>query len=308
MTHEDCSELLHAHLRGELAGDTADAVSTHLEGCEECRAELAGLAALMAERPEGLRREERDRLHEGVAAGLAPRPGRAADVLPFERRARAPWGVRWLGAAAAVLVIAVGGAFALNLFDGESTDLGTADSGAGGGAGGEEAAPTQDVDGPTPRFVSDLSALQFALTAGADDQNDLAAQEDAGETYSRSRLADSPRSLSRLARTSSLFAAFARAYEPAEAEDLADTFIVDLAEQAPPEAAAQIEECGRMTLDAATTPILPVFATRARYLGDEALILGYITGDSALDRYTVWVWPAGSCERPLDSVFGRVRG
>jgi hypothetical protein len=304
ISHERCSELLPGFLRGDLAGGDEEAIRTHLAGCEDCRAELAGLTVLTAEIPEGLREDERVRLHDGVAAALAPRPGRAGDVIPLERRTRAPWGARWLGAAAAVLVIAVGGVWAVTQFGGVEGERGTADSGAGGGAGAEEGAPAQDIDGPTPLFAEGRADLEAASRKSLDDQNALTAE---GATEF-SRVADSPRSLGRLVRTSPLVGAFAAAYEPAQADDLADAFIAELVKQAPPGFASQIEECGPVALEATDSPILPVFAVSARYLGDEALILAFITGDVAFDHYSVVVWPAGSCERPLDSVGGPLRG
>jgi hypothetical protein len=298
MTHERCSELLPGILRGDLTSEDEAAARAHLAGCEECQAELSGLNALQGEELLQMSSEERDRLHRGVAAALAP-AGRAADVIPLEGRRVAPRGARWLGAAAAVIVLGVGAAFATQLFaGGDDGDAGveSADSGAGG-AGTES---VQDLDGPRPVFAGSALALSDAPEPAAEES---AAGEDEGAARTANQFSsaiDSAERLRRLARGSPLLAAFADAYDAAEAEALADDFLGLLVEDAGNvPAAAQVEECGQIALDAAIDPILPVFAAPSRYEGEPSLVLGYVTGDSSLDHYSVWVWPEGSCDRPL---------
>ena len=308
MTHERCSELLPAILRGDLTPEDAAAARTHLAGCEQCRGELDGLRLLQGVEAPAMNSEERDALHRTVAAALAHPGGRAAgDVIPLEGTRRAPRGARWLGAAAAVLVLGVGTAFALTLLVGGGAGDAAREGGADSGAGGSEALAAPDFAGPRPVFATSARALSDAPGVAAQESEDE--QKAAGEAASRFTLAlDSAEDLRRSARTSPLFAAFADAYDAADADELADTFLGLLVEDAGADpAAAQVEECGRQVLDASPSPILPVFAAPTRYQRERAFMLGFVTGDSALDRYTVWVWPEGSCARPVDSVFGTVR-
>lgn len=46
MTCNDCRPLLSAHLDGELAGESAQAVRDHLSACEACRRDQESLSAL----------------------------------------------------------------------------------------------------------------------------------------------------------------------------------------------------------------------------------------------------------------------
>jgi hypothetical protein len=155
-------------------------------------------------------------------------------------------------------------------------------------------------------FAGDAMALKDAPAPAAEEENQDKAT---GRTASQFSLAiDSIGRLRRLVQQSPLLEGFADAYDASDAEALADTFLGLLVEDAGgAPVAGQIEECGQATLDASIDPILPVFAAPTRYEGDRALVLGYVTGDQALDRYTVWVWPRGSCERPLDSDGGDLR-
>ena len=85
MTHVD--ELLSAHLDGELTADETALVTGHLEGCAECRAELAAIAEVRS-------------AVRGLPVLDAPIP-----LLPA-----APRPSRWIGAvaSAAAAVLAVG--------------------------------------------------------------------------------------------------------------------------------------------------------------------------------------------------------
>src|SRR5919106_1492826 len=306
MTHERCSELLPGILRGDLTSEDEGAARAHLAECEGCRAELAGLRSLHSSQPPEMNSEERDALHRGVAAALARQVRGAGDVIPLEGKRRAPRGARWLGAAAAVLVLAVGATFVLMQFFGSGGGAGDAAlEGADSGGGGDEgAASAPDFDGPRPVFAGTAFALSDAPEEAAEESGDQATARSA-EQFSKA--IDSADRLRRLARGSPLLAAFAGAYDASDAEALADTFLGLLVEDAGNSAAAQVEECGQATLDASIDPILPVFAAPTRYEGEKALVLGYVTGDPSLEDYSVWVWPEGSCDRPLHAGRGHLQ-
>ncbi|HEX8696538.1 MAG TPA: anti-sigma factor [Longimicrobium sp.] len=143
MTHDDVRAALAAEALDALDGEEARAVRAHLEGCEECRRELAALresAALLAHaaphRPMDPARSDRLRARllararadrEASAAApeaASPTPAPAASappepgVVPLARareaRARR-FDVGWLAAAASILLLLAVGAYALSL-------------------------------------------------------------------------------------------------------------------------------------------------------------------------------------------------
>ena len=125
MTHDDVRAALAAEALDALDGDERDAVRAHLEGCPECRAELASLreaaAALALSAPyRPMERERSDRVRARLlaraAADAAPPPSAVPGVIPIER-ARRPAGVQvgWLAAASSLLLLLAAGAYALRL-------------------------------------------------------------------------------------------------------------------------------------------------------------------------------------------------
>jgi hypothetical protein len=112
MTAERCEwrESLGAHALGRLPAGERVALEAHLEGCAECRAELASLAGVARLLP--LADPER------FAAAPAPPPllgERIAATIATERRTsrRRRLGLAWSGAAAAVATAAVLAVFVL---------------------------------------------------------------------------------------------------------------------------------------------------------------------------------------------------
>jgi len=114
MTAERCEwrESLGAHALGQLSDDERVALEAHLEGCAECRAELASLAGVARLLP--LADPER------FAEAPAPPPllgERIAATIAAERRSsrRRRWrfGLAWSGAAAAMAAATVLAVFVL---------------------------------------------------------------------------------------------------------------------------------------------------------------------------------------------------
>ncbi|HXG45488.1 MAG TPA: zf-HC2 domain-containing protein [Gemmatimonadales bacterium] len=117
MTCDDIRVRFDEYVDGGLAPAEREAVDRHLDGCNECRGEMARLQALLAAARSLPRRIEPSRdLWSGIAARLTPadrrppalRPGETGE--PAESRGRRPVGGparRWMLAAAAVLLVAL---------------------------------------------------------------------------------------------------------------------------------------------------------------------------------------------------------
>lgn len=104
--HRNLRELLGAFALGQLAPDDRTAVQAHLDGCADCRAELAPLAALA----EPLRAVDPDRLSMAPAAPPPELEQSILSALRAEPRRQRPGRSRWLLAAAAALLIGSAGA------------------------------------------------------------------------------------------------------------------------------------------------------------------------------------------------------
>ena len=216
LTHERCSEQLRPLLRGELDAQQAAAVRAHLETCPGCTEEFRGVERLLAGEVEPLTELEQARLRRALEAADADlvrervvTPAVAAvRTEPAWRRRLAPV----VGIAAALLLGLAGIAYLGSGGDDDGADRAVGEMreeegqiDAFGGAGGGGA--------PRPRFE-----------------------------VRRERL--TTRDIARLGRRSSPLVMFARAYDAEDAEELADRFVADLAEEA---AAAEPEAFGRGT-------------------------------------------------------------
>ncbi len=103
--HRELREMLGSLVLGGLTGDESVALQAHLDGCPACRAELAEIAPLAG----ALRSVD----VAGLVVEPAPSPGlgeRVVAQVAAERRDRDRSRHRRLLAAAAVLVVALGGA------------------------------------------------------------------------------------------------------------------------------------------------------------------------------------------------------
>ena len=111
-------EELHGAAEGSLAGEEARSAQRHLDGCDECRAEVDRIRALLAsaealpraiEPPDDLwpviqaRVRAAGSASQAAPGGVATGPARPGSVLPLRRSRRE---YAWLAAAALLLVIA----------------------------------------------------------------------------------------------------------------------------------------------------------------------------------------------------------
>jgi Putative zinc-finger len=313
LTHERCSELLSAYLAGELGSEERQRVEGHLEHCAQCSAERAGLEVLRSGETPRLSDQERLALRAAVREGLDSEPAtslseeRDAVIVPLQRRgARAG---RYLGIAALLALLAVGSLYVFRGgggFTSDDSDGGDAavsnlepeeSSGAAGGA--EEQAPRAAGDEAAWDALNKAKALRLTYQSdrGAISDDDL------------DRLAEEPAIRNKRSVTDSA-AAFLDddAADPEElaerVEQAADRSLVLLSEEVPEALAEQVSECGTNALAELEDPALATYATTATLEGQEALILGFLTGEDALNRFALYAFEAGDCTTILTSTEG----
>jgi hypothetical protein len=286
--HATCSRLLPSFLAGE-AGDDAPAITEHLRGCAQCRAERAGLEMLLVpvEPPtESERAQLRTAVWEASSAaadGSSPQSaGRVRDLgasrsLPRPGQSRRPsnrghsprhrrWLTPALGAAAAVLLIA--GGIAL---------LGHQSPGFNAATSGRSADRAVGAVAPSPSGVKGLAGAQ-----GPTPSFYPAPLGGIGQTSRRA---------------APLLAAFARAYDGKQARSMGSPFLAQLSRKAPGSLRDQIQRCGADVL-ARGRSALPAFGTVARVRQERALILVFSSSPSRqgpLSRFDLFAWPLGSC-------------
>jgi hypothetical protein len=316
MTHDRCSELLGGYVRGELERAEAEGVREHLSECEECRAEHRALTTLLGDAGEVRPMDdmERARLHRGLAQELFT-PRANADVAGAGSGGGAPRWAKWVVPAVAsaavlgaVFVMATGGGsdeatqFSAEA-EGGAEDAGSSldalrDSDEGSGAGGRTSrggGGSQAGDEPK-RSVAAASAPDgnsFSLASGA-------APEFAGDLGS-----PTTEDLASIGRSGEPFAAFAERYGPADVPRLYDRFL-DALTDAAGGLGREIEDCATAVQDGS---VLPAFAARAEYEGRDVVVLGFAASDpdsERLGRFLLWVWEPGSCEEPVDTLFGDI--
>jgi hypothetical protein len=278
LTHERCSELLADFAAGRLDAEELARVEAHLAGCPDCSDELRAVMALRAA-DEPLTEIERRRLRSGVSAALG-------DVIaPPKPASRA--GARLAAALGAAALLAIAGVAVVSLQGGDDAGEGTATSqeagnalrdrgaeaegGAGGGA--DQAA------GPMPRPSYD---------------------EDAGRLSSKK--------LSNIGKRGPALRAFTT-FSTADAAELKDEYVSDLADQAETPVDGLILNCAEKVYEAQPYAALPAYAARGRLEGREALVLGFAWTDrpsGRLDQFMLWTWPESSCDQPIDYRAGQI--
>jgi hypothetical protein len=155
---------------GLLDRDHMASARAHVAGCPQCRAELAALtgvrerlaaAAEVAPMPD----EVAARLDRALAE-VATEPASTAvtrSVIPLrEPRRSSPRGLRWLQAAAVVVLVLAGGAVAVSALRGSDNDNFATSSGTAGGKADQRAA----ADGGYPVTASGRHWTKESVTAG----------------------------------------------------------------------------------------------------------------------------------------------
>lgn len=301
LTHERCSELLADFAAGRLGAPETARVEAHLRGCPDCSDELRSVMALRAgdeqladferaalrrnvvaalDEDEPLTARERARLHRDV-------PAAAGEVIAAREPSR--WRARAAAALGAAALLAVFGVAIVSLTGGEGdseTAAGLSDDvrekmGNGGGAeagGHDEAAADQAAaPRPVPTYDSDAGRL-------------------------------SGKKLRNLGERGATLRAFA-SLSAADATELRDRYIADLADQAGTPVDSLILSCAEEVYEAQPYAALPAYAARGKLEGREALVLGFAWTDEdsgPLDQFMLWTWPQSSCDRPIDYRAGKI--
>ena len=314
--HERCSELLLAFMTGELSGAETDTVGEHLSGCEQCRAEQAGLEALRVGAGDDLSTLERGRLHQRVAAAIEAE--RAAEVIPLQpRRSFGAAAARFLGAAAAITAI---GTF---IYFGAT-------------GGGDDASRTQgaaDNGGDTVELFDESEAPQAAPEevagqsggGGGNRSNKDKATTSTGAMAADTGEGGAPRppfeiatdpftssQLERLGRSSAPSRTLSTSYNTPsdnDSDSLLDQLVAEANDKAGADVAQQVENCAARVLESEDR-IIPTFGALGELDGRDTLVVGFAwarSGDS-LDSYMVWAWEQGDCDVTLEYIEGRIKG
>jgi len=80
-----------------------------------------------------------------------------------------------------------------------------------------------------------------------------------------------------------------------------------LAARAPEALASAVAECGGTALADLGEPGLATYATTATIEGEDAIIIGFVTGGRTPDRYAVFAFPRGDCTTILTSTEGPLK-
>lgn len=310
MNHDRCSELLRGYVAGELSHDEAAGVRAHLEGCEGCRAEERALVAIGAPAVAPMDDLERARLHRGLAQELFT-PRANADVTGAA--AGAPRWTKWVAPALAGAAV-IAGAFAISIGGGtdESTSFG-ADSAEGGAA--PEALEDSQTNtesggggGGERTRADDSAAVSRGAPAASSEEESAYLMQSPVPEFDSELGGTTTRELSAIGRSGEVFRSVAAGYSAPDGPSVYEDLLRRLVRGAG-DAGAEVDEC------AATLPqdgsILPAYGALARYDDSDVLVLGFVTSDPGSDelgRYLLWVWKRGSCEQPLDTLFGRIDG
>ena len=263
ITHERCSELLSSYVRGNLAEPDLVAVESHLDGCDRCRRELAGLKALVSIPVEPLSDREREHLRRRVEAAAVRRRSIGARMWP---------------AAAALAILAGAGGTLLYL---------------GGTDGGEKYGASEAPSVRSPAQGRERSPKGLLQQPFADGSLAWVRFQDLG-AIDLQDLEQRGRALSNLAQR-------APRLTEANARIVQRRYLNRLDAVAPASESGQLKRCARTVLDH-RDGVLPVYAARARLQDRQALVVGFLTpglDGRAFDGFMMLAWPQGSCGRPL---------
>ena len=316
LDHDRCSELLAAYVRGELTERDRSWVSSHLSSCAECSAELVALEHLTGLPDARLNDIEKGTLHRRLDEATAVEreldaPRTTPPPVPIRGRV-----AQWLGAAALIALVAVGITVVGNGMGG-SDDSETAGETSGGDedAGGTE--PEGDLfqapeSQPRARAQKDTAGGGGGSEAAGDSSrsSDLSARI-GPRLYPGSQTFDED-SIVRWGASNLELVLFAEAYDTSDAGEIQDRYLNDLVRavgQRRSKAEAEtLRECSSPVIDERDSSV-PAYAAYGRYEKDPAVVVGFAWSRDGgpLNRYMLWVWPAGRCDAVLDYREGRIR-
>ncbi|MDQ3770861.1 MAG: zf-HC2 domain-containing protein [Actinomycetota bacterium] len=325
LSHERCSELLLVYVTDELDAEERTSVENHLEHCAQCSAERAGLLGLRSGPAEPLSEDERVVLRASVLAaarGSEPAEGPLADehdavIVPLGgRRARA---AKYVGIAALLAVLAVG--FAYGGFLGGSADDSAGDAGSAapeaveGGEARDERVAGQAEGGAESEEEPTTSEAPEAQDDSGDDEID-SGDESEGERSSELVAETEPvftgdegdldgDELGDLAK-GRRFRLLNRATSVRVPDEDTDAALEALVESSPAELVAPVNNCGLAALDELDEQALPVYGATATVDGQEAVVIGLVTGESSLDRFLVVAFELDDCTTILNSSEGPI--
>lgn len=312
--HDFPVQLIAPYARGELSPEESGFVAAHLAVCEDCRAELRGVEALVgAAPPDALGDLERAALHRAVLAETRGERAVPARRGLGERIAPA------LGAAALLAVLVVG---AVQL----SSGLGGGDDAGDAGSGQALEADIEDLAGeplglaPAPGVsrgsVSDgAAATEEGAVAGGGSEGredtasttstfsdpppeELAFNGSPAPYFEPGQRVLSEEALRVLGSSRDPFDGYSRAYGAASVTDRERSSRIQALADASFDPQV-VEDCSRAPL-AGDPNALPAYGAIGTFDDREVLVLGFATAPSgALDRYDLWVWPLGDCSSPL---------
>jgi hypothetical protein len=290
ITHERCSELLLGFLGGRLGEPDERDVRSHLAGCDECRAELAGLTALTADPAEPMTGSERDDLARVVRSAVTPaaRPGWADR---FGRRiAPALGAVAFIAIAVlGIIYLPSGGSDQEAAGGGDTADVSTEAEGGGGGVGGNGSLTQESAeDAPAPK-------AQAGTDGGGDtaDRSIAAGQAESLEAGLMDRDAFKSESQPFAATGLDLGTLIPDHIDP----DVLAYSLHSSATFADERVARLTAECSEVTI--ATSPHEDVVATGATYYPDDVLVITFVWFDPSarLLNYEIRGWTDGRCDR-----------
>lgn len=310
-SEEHPTELLLDLLEGELQGVDAARAQEHVDSCEHCAEELVALRHLLDSGDGGSLTEiERARLHRDVLKEIqAPASDAADESSPWARLAP------YLGTAAVLALLAVG-VMTFDMTGGDDT----------GGAGGDTVENHVEQPGSDGGADEDRVAPEGASRA---DSGDATAEDtaqpnaaSAGKALASSQPFPRPRptfqatagdlaaeDLAELGRSTAPLTAFARSYVVDDVAALGEASLVELSKGVGGEEARLIRRCGRQILRTGGYSAIAAFGGFGSMDGQEVLLLAFAwtpEPSGELDRFMVWAWPKGNCERALEYRMGYI--
>jgi hypothetical protein len=318
--HERCSELLRGYVAGELAASEAEWVAEHTASCDECRAELTAVKALVLPPVEEPTQLELARLHKAVMD--ATRVDTAPIVIPRKSGALGRRLAPYLGAAATIALLLFA-ASQVTLSGGDSADSPSAalDAGTEGAETGGDGAGVVPGSTEKPRKSDGKKVLPETAsgdqavtpTSGGSDGGATAALSGPQPVYT-SLGKVTPKELEDTAVHDPPFSSFARQYNGRSARALQGRFVRSLSLDAEDGVTAKaIKNCASTVIEQGSNDLyyLPAYAGTGVIDGTRALLIGFaytLQEKAPLDRFQLWAWERPGCDTVILYRGGPIRG